>query len=44
MKGGAEELLAIRLKWVLDKGKVRAYCQRALVGTPCASHFSQVTQ
>src|SRR6267142_4249225 len=26
----------------LDRGRVGAYCQRTLVGTPGASHFSQV--
>src|SRR5882724_9511095 len=28
--------------YLLDRGRVGAYCQRTLVGTPGASHFSQV--
>src|SRR6266403_4250027 len=29
-------------RYSLDRGRVGAYCQRTLVGTPGASHFSQV--
>jgi len=27
----------------LDRGRMGGYCQRTLVGTPGASHFSKVT-
>jgi hypothetical protein len=44
VKDGAEEFEEGKVaRELLDKGRVRAYRQRTLVGTPGASHFSQVT-
>ena len=44
IRSEAEELLDIRLKRALDRGRLGAYGQRTLAGAPGASPFSQVTQ
>ena len=44
VKAGAEEFEEGEVEGeLLDIGRVGAYRQRTLVGTPGASHFSQVT-